>query len=694
MNKKVLALLIVFMLADLIAGCISSSNDKSEDHSPKNKPPEEYHENQPPEESDHFPDEITVQFINSTYSVASGETSGTFHTGQEADIMLSGIDFNRTGGPLLFNHPSGIATDGQHLFLADTFNNRVLIWNELPDGNIQPDIVLGQKDFYSNDPGTGRDQMNWPFSIATDGKHLVISDVNNGRILIWNEIPTENGAPADIVLEGGGSYWTASQDERLPGASWGVWTDGEKLVVTNTWSGEGAILIWNGFPTRDNQPADIVLHVSEMGTPRHVTSDGKHLIIGDHNANVPGQPETGAFFWKEFPTSDDQSYDFYMSKGFGWLRGAFFDDGRLLLLGGDGSKLRIWNTFPEDEKDEPDVELDLESAALWPDDYMSIAIAGERIYISHGNMNRVICYRSIPTQPNQEPDFVIGAPDLYTNTLEENFFIQNGVPASNGENLFVASDFDRKLYVWKNLPDESGAYPDIVYSLPMQPWDIALRENILALAGERTVYIWKEVPLNGNMPDTVLKDGVGDIEFEELRGVAIDEHYFYLSDSRAGKIYIWEGIPDEKTNPSPKFILDVENPMRLDSDGRYLAVALNGQPYVEIYSVDNLSSNGTPIATIGGPGKMNLPQHATVKHEMLFVADTCNNRILVWNSIEEALSGKWPPDAVLGKPSLEDAQPAIGKKSLFFPGAVSFDGSYLWVGEFKFSNRILRFSPS
>ena len=26
-------------------------------------------------------------------------------------------------------------------------------------------------------------------------------------------------------------------------------------------------------------------------------------------------------------------------------------------------------------------------------------------------------------------------------------------------------DFDEKLYVWKNLPDESGAWPDIVYDL-------------------------------------------------------------------------------------------------------------------------------------------------------------------------------------------------------------------------------------
>ena len=113
---------------------------------------------------------------------------------------------------------------------------------------------------------------------------------------------------------------------------------------------------------------------------------------------------------------------------------------------------------------------------------------------------------------------------------------------------------------------------------------------------------------------------------------------------------------------------------------------------MKIYDVNDLSSDTAPIATIGGPGKTNLPQHAIVKHGMLFVADTCNNRVLIWNRVEEAISGKWPPDAVLGKPGLEDARPAIGRSSLFFPGALSFDGNYLWVGEFKFSNRILRFT--
>lgn len=144
--------------------------------------------------------EVIVDFIDSSYSVASRKTSGFFKTGQKADLMLSGIDFNNTGGPLLFNHPGDIATDGKHLLLADRNNNRVLIWNKLPEGNVAPDLVLGQKNFTTNNPGVGLDQLNWPVGVATKDGRVIVADTYNDRILIWNTVPTKNGQPADLVL--------------------------------------------------------------------------------------------------------------------------------------------------------------------------------------------------------------------------------------------------------------------------------------------------------------------------------------------------------------------------------------------------------------------------------------------------------------------------------------------------------------
>ena len=151
--------------------------------------------------------------------------------------MLSGIDFNDAGGPLLFNHQGVIASDGTRLFLADRNNNRILIWNELPTGNTAPDLVLGQEDFYTNNPGTGLDEINWPVGLSAGGGKLVATDTYNHRILIWNSMPTRNAQPADLEV---------TQGIRWP---WAVWTDGEKLVVAST--GAGKVLIWNTFPTGD-----------------------------------------------------------------------------------------------------------------------------------------------------------------------------------------------------------------------------------------------------------------------------------------------------------------------------------------------------------------------------------------------------------------------------------------------------------
>jgi len=176
--------------------------------------------------------------------------------------------------------------------------------------------------------------------------------------------------------------------------------------------------------------------------------------------------------------------------------------------------------------------------------------------------------------------------------------------------------------------------------------------------------------------------------FQDIRGVAIDNKYFYVADRGAGKIYVWEGLP----RTSPKFALEVGDVGSLYSNGEYLLV-VSGQE-IKVYRVADLAPGTEPIASIGGHNLTNLPHSATASHGHLFIADTNFNRVLVWKNIEEAISGKWPPDVILGKESLYDYQPGIGRNKLFLPAGICFDGSYLWVGEVKFSTRILRFSPS
>jgi len=588
----------------------------------------------------------------------------------------------------MFNHQGGIASDGQHFILADRNNNRVLVWNQLPTSNEEPSLVLGQPNFISNSPGAGLGNLNWPVAVATDGTHLLVADTYNYRVLIWNSFPTQNGQPADLSLAGP----TDRFEDGVVGWPWAVWTDGEKVVVTSTAASQ--VLIWNSFPTQNNQEPDVVISLDDFGTPRTIGSDGSNLVIGDHNAfgNRPGN-----FFWKTFPTQNNQPYDFFMGNAPGGdiRRGeimwgpTFTPTGEFLVV---SDKLYIWEIFPQNSEEVPSLSLGVTGTSGGYDfggsqsgDGSSMVYANDNLYVSLCNGNKVVGFYGLPTRADQMPDFVIGAPDLNTNTLETEFIMSNPVPATNGESLFVSSDFDRKLYVWSSLPDESGAHPDYVYDLPEAPWDNALHEDTLVLAGKQTVFIWDGLPLDGSLPDQIIRSSMGSVNFGELLGVALDDRYFYLSDKINNQIYVWEGIPGESSEPA--FTLNLEGPGRLSSDGTYLAVAATERGpggSVVIYRIDDLIT-GNPAVILNGD--FNLPQGVNVWNGHLFVGDTGHNVVQIWTAIEDAIGGK-PADLIFGTQS---NVPLIGSRTLFWPAVPVFDGSYLWVGEFKFSERLLRF---
>lgn len=620
------------------------------------------------------PREVTVRATGSTYKVAPGKTSGAFKTGRAADLALSAIGFNDAGGPLMFNHPIGIASDGTRLLLADTYNNRVLIWSKLPEKNDPPDLVLGQKDFTGNDSGDGRDRLNWPVAVATDGKRVIVADTENERLLIWTSFPTKSGQAADLAIQGGGHGLEVSKTRFF--WPWGVWTNGEKLALTSTRG--GGVLIWNAFPTKDDQPADLVLKGGgHLGTPRQITSDGKALIIGDHNPRAPGAKHSGTYFWKAFPTRDDAPYDFFREGRGTWLRGSFLPDGKVALL---AETLFVWNAFPADAKDEPDVAI--RDFSFRGGDHVTSVLAGGRFYICTGNLNKIVVYNAVPTRADQKPDFAIGAPDLATNTLDTKFIMSNPVPVSDGKSLFVASDFDRRLYVYTSLPDESGAAPDFVYEGLDGPWGAALWKESLALAGHRTVYLWTKLPLKGEMPDVTLRHRL----FKDVRGVAMDDGFFYVSDVEANKVYVWKGVPGERDEPAATLAFD--HPARLSSDGTWLAVCPMMGHQVHLYRVGEWGKH----EVVGGVGKYNGLPSAQVRDGRLFMADGGFSRVHVWNRVEDAIAGK-RADALLGASSFDEKKPECARDKLHYPAAVWYDGAYLWVGETKFSERLLRFSP-
>jgi len=656
---------------------------------------------------------VSVGCASAASSFTQQGASGWFTTEQDADILLSGIDFNNagylntSGDGLLFNHPMNIATDGTRLLLADTRNNRVLVWNSIPDGNDAPDIVLGQDNFITNNPGTGLNRMNWPVGVSTANDKVVIADTNNNRILIWNTFPTTNGQPADLYID----FKNDSDIKERIEWPWAVWTNGEKLIATSTGNTPSSVLIWNTFPTTNNQKADLYLRAKNLddgterfGTPRSIGTDGEsYLVIGDHNPVESS--DSGSFFWNSFPATDNEPYDFFMTNPvdpfqmmWGGVKSA---DGKFIAVASPG--IAIWNSVPT-EVVEPDLFVGKHRPLIHSDSWkcdengyffddgdgsdLAITPSG-KLFISLYNGNKIVVFNSLPTYKEQCPDYAIGAPDINTNTLDTHYIITNPIPATNGDSFFVSSDFDSKLYVWKSTPTTSGTPPDNVYLLDFPPWDNALFGNVFVMGGRKTVQIWTSLPINGGPADITFDGHIGSVTFQDIKGVALDDKYLYVADEGAGKLYVWKALPD--SNSSPLFSFDISEIGRLSSDGTYLAVTkFTGvnDARVYIYSVDGLSGSSTPLAEFwlvkGTP--ISFPT-ALVADNHLFIADCSSNRVITWESIQDAIDGK-NPDAVIGQ---GEHRPAIGIDTLFWPEGLAFYKDRLWVGEFKFSSRLVGF---
>ena len=132
------------------------------------------------------------------------------------------------------------------------------------------------------------------------------------------------------------------------------------------------------------------------------------------------------------------------SKGNGWMQGSFTTDGKLIML---GNLFHIWNSFPENASDKPDLSVGQAGGPSGGSGYRFIggdgsglAVVGNRLYISLSNGNKIVAFNSIPTKIDDKPDFAIGSPDINTNTLDTNFIMSNPVPITDGKSLFVSSD--------------------------------------------------------------------------------------------------------------------------------------------------------------------------------------------------------------------------------------------------------------
>ncbi len=615
-----------------------------------------------------------------------------------ADNILSAFDPNR--GKTELNHPNGIASDGTHFVVCDTWNNRILIWNSFPTENTQADVVLGQKDFTSFTAGDGMDQVNWPVGATFAGEKLIIADTHNNRLLVWDSVPTENGATADHEIKA----INAENDLMWP---WEVWSDGKKLITTSTEVGQ--VAFWDDVESAiDGMYADRVIQTG--GTPRTVISDGDYLLIGDHNIgrrdDRNGEGFQGSHVWLHYPTEERQP-DFVVDLQLG---GAIID-GNLYGLAFNDESMHIYDGLIDSADEQSVTTLGTDLEYLRDGDHNKILYVGGRTYVDFYNSGFVAIYDGKVTKENyMEPSGFIGAEENVRSMSVLRGQYQNPASASDGKSLVFVDDYNGLICIYKTIPDTENAMPDFVYHFPPEwdnPIDVVVDENgrMLVLT-DSSLLIWNQIPLDGKLYDKR-------IEFEHCIGRArskietCDEGFLLYSEADE-KIF---KLPLSDAATSFENAIDQTDAQfvsGLTCNGTYLIAAKEEERKVTVYNVSDLSVYGEVYSDTHINRDGFYPEFEIVKDAMLlpngqFIAAD-QNMIRVWDSLEEAITDRefdrcfymgmldnYPVYTKYEGTVRDEFHSIATDGSIFKPTYLAYSNGHLWVGEFKFSSRLLRY---
>lgn len=322
-----------------------------------------------------------------------------------ADVVLGQPDFATTelkaAAQNTLRNPLGVAYNGRVLAVADTDNNRVLIWKSLPTQNQQPaDLVVGQKDFTSSTAGLSDSALRGPNGVFLDANNgLWVADTGNDRVLFFGEV-TQNGQAAKLVL-GQADLGSDKQSRKYPDyavaadallAPTSVTVTASRVIVADL--GLNRVLIWNSIPTRNGQPADVVVGQPDFASPEFKSggTPTTHKLCESNGTGSDGQP-----------------------------------------------------TYP----DRCAATLDMPRAVLTD---------GQRLYVADSGNDRVLIWKSIPATNGAPADIVLGQWNFELNQSSDtgeprrvaatDSFKTPTALAWDGTNLYVSDTYNRRVLVY------------------------------------------------------------------------------------------------------------------------------------------------------------------------------------------------------------------------------------------------------
>ncbi|MBL9184803.1 MAG: choice-of-anchor D domain-containing protein, partial [Verrucomicrobiaceae bacterium] len=332
------------------------------------------------------------------------------------------------------------------LAVADGSNPRVLIWNSIPTTNGAPaDVVIGQTDFTSNSSGLTASKFSRSFGVtfSPDGAKLLVSDYTNHRVLIWNSVPTTNGAPADVVI--GQVDFTSNSGgvsaTKMNGPMGLQVSPAGKLFVTDR--NNHRVLVYNSIPTTSGAAADLVIGQPDMTTGTSGNTANKL-----------------AFPWQT----------------------ALAPDGRLLISEEANNRVVIFNTVPTTNGASADVVIGQTGFGLSgggtsatrlfaPLGGLSVSPTGQLAIGELGN-NRVLIYNAIPTTNGAAADAVLGQPNFTSSTSHNGGLSARSLSAVYGATftsdgrLLVSNAFSSRVLIYGTAGAPTNTAPTDITLTP------------------------------------------------------------------------------------------------------------------------------------------------------------------------------------------------------------------------------------
>lgn len=292
----------------------------------------------------------------------------------QPDFMTEGAQAGGRGPDKGMRLPTGVLVHDGQLIVADAWNHRLLIWNEVPTASdVAPDLVVGQPDATSTDEnrgcGCGPLSFYWPFGIAVVGDMFFVADTGNRRVLGWQGVPGPHDEPQVVLGQPDARSRDENRGELGPNSfRWPHDIAGTSSAVLIADAGNHRILGWQ--PRIDvDRAADTVLGQDDFvsgaefpyapqtatalrfpyaididdGTMAVADTANNRVLLWNEVPHASGVPADRVLGQPNFAVNGENRWELVGPDTFCWPYGLSLHKDRLAVTDSGNNRVTIWD---------------------------------------------------------------------------------------------------------------------------------------------------------------------------------------------------------------------------------------------------------------------------------------------------------------------------------------------------------------